>query len=247
MLTHSSIEWTETTWNPTTGCTKTSAGCANCYAERMTRRLKAMLVKKYKNGFKFTLHPDTLDAPLKLKKPSKIFVNSMSDLFHDDMPIEYLKKVFEVMNKMHWHTFQIVTKRHENLVKMSKHVKWTDNIWMGVTIEHADYIKRIKYLEKIPAAVKFISAEPLLSALPKMPLEKIDWVIVGGESGWSARPVQEEWILDIQKQCKKMNTAFFFKQWGGVNKKKTGSILKDKFWKEYPRQITAYKPSFTSV
>jgi protein gp37 len=236
MLTTSSIEWTETTWNPTTGCSKISSGCAHCYAERMARRLKAMGVKKYKQGFKFTLHPDTLDAPLKIKKSRKIFVNSMSDLFHEEMPLEYLKKVFAVMNEAHWHTFQIVTKRHENMLKMAKHVKWSKNIWLGVTVEHADYIDRIRYLEKVPAAVRFISAEPLLSALPKMPLQKIDWVIVGGESGWNARPIQEEWVLDIQKQCQKANAAFFFKQWGGVNKKKTGSKLKGKTWKAFPAQ-----------
>jgi protein gp37 len=140
------------------------------------------------------------------------------------------------MNEAHWHTFQIVTKRHENMLKMAKHVKWSKNIWLGVTVEHADYIDRIRYLEKVPAAVRFISAEPLLSALPKMPLQKIDWVIVGGESGWNARPIQEEWVLDIQKQCQKANAAFFFKQWGGVNKKKTGSKLKGKTWKAFPAQ-----------
>lgn len=236
MFTKSNIEWTETTWNPTTGCTKVSAGCTNCYAEKLAKRLKAMGVKKYKNNFKFTIHPGALTYPLQLKKPSVIFVNSMSDLFHGDMPISFLRKVFAVMNQSPQHIFQVLTKRHKNLLKLAPKLNWTDNIWMGVSVENVDNIERIRYLKKTPAKVKFISAEPLLGPLPHMPLKGIDWTIVGGESGPKARPIDEEWVLGIKDQCEKSNTAFFFKQWGGINKKKAGRTLKGKVWSAYPEQ-----------
>jgi protein gp37 len=228
------IEWTESTWNPITGCSKISDGCLNCYAEKMANRLKAMGQKKYKNGFKLTLHPESIEEPLKIKKPQMIFVCSMSDVFHEDVPDEFILKLFKVMNKAYWHTFQVLTKRANRLEKIAPKINWTKNIWMGVTVESQKYIDRIYSLQKTNAYIKFISIEPMLEAIKNLPLKGIDWVIVGGESGHNARPIKKEWIEDILLQCRKNKVPFFFKQWGGVNKKKNGRLLNGKTYDEMP-------------
>ncbi len=213
-MAQSSIEWTEMTWNPTTGCNKLSQGCKFCYAEVMSRRLKYMGQKKYENGFKLTLHPDTLAIPYTWKKPVKVFVNSMSDLFHKDVPLEYIKKVFKVMNDNPMHTFQVLTKRADILAKYDKELIWTENIWMGVSVENEKVKDRIDFLRNTGAHVKFLSLEPLIGPLPNLNLKNIDWAIVGGESGHGARPIQKEWVMDIKRQCSKNGVYFFFKQWG---------------------------------
>ncbi len=230
----SKIEWTESTWNPSTGCTKLSAGCANCYAEVMTRRLVAMGIDKYKNGFNLTCHYNELQLPYSWKKPRMIFVNSMSDLFHEDMPFEFIKAVFKVMNECQQHTFQVLTKRADILEKYYTLLDWTPNIWMGVTVEHNKVTHRIDSLRKVPAVVKFLSVEPLLSAIPNMNLFEIDWVIVGGESGQKARPIEKEWVIDIKNQCEQKQIPFFFKQWGGRNKKASGKLLQGKIYCQMP-------------
>jgi len=213
MATTSSIEWTEATWNPVTGCTKISAGCKYCYAEKMALRLKAMGQKQYKNGFKLALAPQALLTPYKWKKHRVVFVNSMSDLFHEDVPLEYIQQVFEVMNNT-THTYQVLTKRSERLLEIAEKLNWTKNIWMGVSVEQEKVSFRIKDLIKTPAKVKFLSVEPLIGAVKNLYLENIDWVIVGGESGAKARPMKKQWVDYVQQQCKKTNTPFFFKQWG---------------------------------
>jgi protein gp37 len=230
----SKIEWTESTWNPVTGCTKISSGCQNCYAERMALRLKAMGQPNYRNGFKVTCHPHTLDMPLKWKKPQMIFVNSMSDLFHKDVPDDFIQDIFTTMQQAQQHQFQILTKRAERLAQISPELPWQKNIWMGVTIESADYEYRIDYLRYTSAHIKFISFEPLLSDVGELNLDGIDWVIVGGESGPGARPMKIEWVRNIRDQCFSNNVSFFFKQWGGVNKKKPGRILDGITWDEMP-------------
>lgn len=231
-----SIEWTEMTWNPTTGCTKISAGCKHCYAEVMSKRLLAMGIDKYINGFKLTLHENAINIPYGWKSPKIVFVNSMSDMFHNDVPLEFIKKVFAVMNDNPQHVFQVLTKRSENLLKYSKELKWTHNIWMGVSVEDSRVTNRIDDLRKTNAKVKFLSCEPLIGALPNLNLKKIDWVIVGGESGRKPRPMNEDWVLNIQDQCKNADVSFFFKQWGGTNKKKSGSLINGKKYFEYPPQ-----------
>ena len=236
MAANSSIEWTESTWNPVTGCTKISAGCLNCYAERMALRLKAMGQKNYINGFNITLHPHTLAFPLKKKKSQMIFVNSMSDLFHHEVPLPFIQQIFKIMNQASWHRFQILTKRAERLADISSSLKWTENIWMGVTVESAAYMHRLEYLRNVPAAVRFLSLEPLLSPIHEMDLSKINWVIVGGESGPGARPMRKSWVIDIQQQCHKARVPFFFKQWGGVNKKKSGRYLNGTTFDEMPEK-----------
>lgn len=213
-MAQSNIEWTQMTWNPTTGCDKVSAGCKFCYAELMSRRLNAMGQKKYKNGFEITVHPESLQAPYGWKKPKTVFVNSMSDLFHQEVPLSFIKKVFKVMNENPHHTFQILTKRAEVLYNHHKKLNWTKNIWMGVSVENEKVLSRIDFLRKTNAAVKFLSLEPLIGPLPNINLKNINWVIVGGESGHGARTVKSEWIMDIKKQCKDSNVLFFFKQWG---------------------------------
>jgi protein gp37 len=230
------IEWTESTWNPVTGCTKISAGCKYCYAEVMTRRLHAMGQEKYFNGFNLTLHPETLWEPYTWKKPRVIFVNSMSDLFHKDIPIQYITDVFRVMKENPHHVFQILTKRADLLLYYDKegYLEWTHNIWMGVTVEDNTVTKRIDLLRQTGAKIKFLSCEPLLTGLPDINLNGIDWVIVGGESGRTPRPIKEEWVLDIKDQCRKANVAFYFKQWGGTNKKKNGKSLRGKQYTEMP-------------
>jgi|ERR1035437_388286 protein gp37 len=238
---NSKIEWTENTWNPTTGCTKISAGCANCYAEIMTRRLKAMGIKKYENGFKFTCHESELNTPYTWKKPRRIFVNSMSDLFHEDAPFDFIKAVFDVMNNCPQHIFQILTKRAHILYAYSPFLKWTPNIWMGVTIEDANQINRIDSLNKVPAAIKFLSLEPLLTPLHELDLICIDWAIVGGESGPKARKIEKDWIIEIQEQCAKEKVPFFFKQWGGRNKKASGKLIDGKLYQAMPNKL--FKPN----
>lgn len=234
MAVHSSIEWTQTTWNPVTGCTKVSPGCKNCYAERMARRLHAMGQRNYRNGFHVSLHREMLDLPLSLKKPQMIFVNSMSDLFHPKVPLRFVQHVFSVMNEASWHTFQILTKRSERLLTLDPDLQWGANIWMGVSVENGDYTFRIEHLRKTHARVKFISFEPLLWSVGHPSLEGIDWVIAGGESGPYARPVEEEWIVDIRDQCQEADVPFFFKQWGGKRKNTTGRLLAGRTWNEYP-------------
>lgn len=236
MANNSPIEWTESTWNPVTGCTKISPGCKNCYAERMAQRLKAMGQRNYANGFRVTLQPHMLRLPLQWKKPRTIFVNSMSDLFHKDVPLVFIKQVFEVMSEAAWHNFQILTKRAERLAELAPLLDWPANVWMGVSVEKEKYASRIDLLRSTDAAVKFLSLEPLLGPLRNIDLTKIDWVIVGGESGYGARPMSLDWVLDIREQCVKSKTAFFFKQWGGVQKKRFGRLLEGRTWDELPQQ-----------
>jgi len=233
------IEWTESTWNPITGCTKLSAGCKFCYAEVMARRLKAMGQPKYKDGFKLTLHPDTLTEPYTWKKPKMIFVNSMSDLFHKDVPVDYIQKIFKVIKDNPQHVFQILTKRAD-ILRYYDSEGWLDcphNLWMGVTVEDSTVTSRIDCLRKTKARVKFLSCEPLLSSLPELNLQAIDWVIVGGESGRTPRPIKEEWIIKIKEQCEKAGTAFYFKQWGGTNKKEAGRLLQGKRYDQMPEMV----------
>lgn len=230
----SKIEWTESTWNPVTGCTKLSDGCANCYACKMANRLQKMGNFKYRNGFQLTLHESCLTEPLAWKKPSLIFVNSMSDIFHEDVPVNYVKAVFSVMNQAHWHTFQVLTKRAERLVELSPELIWSDNIWQGVTVESEKYKGRIDYLRNVPATVKFISFEPLLGDVGPVNLRDIDWAIVGGESGFNCRPMEVDWVLNIKLQCEQQNTMFYFKQWGGVHKKRNGRELLGRTWDDMP-------------
>jgi protein gp37 len=231
------IEWTDSTWNPTTGCTKISAGCKYCYAERMARRLQAMGCEKYKNGFQLTIHPDTLKVPYSWKKPRNVFVNSMSDLFHENMPFEFIQKVFKVMNENPKHTFQILTKRSDILYEYSQHLTWSKNIWMGVTVESKQFLNRMKDLKKTNAFVKFLSMEPLISKINELNLSEIDWVIVGGESGPGSRPMIKDWVIDLKNMCQQQDVPFFFKQWGGINKKKTGRLLEGKIWDEMPFEL----------
>lgn len=230
----SSIEWTDATWNPVTGCTKISPGCKHCYAERMAKRLKLMGQLNYRNGFEVTLQPHMLDLPLKWKTPKRIFVNSMSDLFHGDVPVSYIRDVFSIMRQAHWHQYQVLTKRSQRLLELSPELEWAPQIWMGVSVENRDYTNRIDDLRKTGACVKFLSLEPLLGPLPKLNLRGIDWAIVGGESGPGARPVDPSWVTDLRDQCLRADVAFFFKQWGGVQKKKTGRELEGRTWDEMP-------------
>ena len=231
------IEWTDCTWNPTTGCTKISAGCKYCYAERMAMRLQAMGCEKYTNGFQLTIHPDTLKVPYSWKKPRNVFVNSMSDLFHENMPFEFIQKVFKVMNENPKHTFQILTKRSDILYEYSQHLTWSKNIWMGVTVESKQFLNRMKDLKKTNAFVKFLSMEPLISKINELNLSEIDWVIVGGESGPGSRPMIKDWVIDLKNMCQQQDVPFFFKQWGGINKKKTGRLLEGKIWDEMPFEL----------
>jgi len=235
-MNNTKIEWTDSTWNPVTGCTKISSGCAHCYAEKMASRLKSMRVEKYCNGFELTTHPETLTEPYSWKKPRMVFVNSMSDMFHEDLDFTYIKKVFKVMNENPTHTFQVLTKRADILGRYHSKLTWTPNIWMGVTVEANSYVPRITQLAKTNAAVRFLSCEPLLTELPSIPLDGIHWVIVGGESGPGARPMKKEWVEDIKRQCRKAKVPFFFKQWGGINKKTSGRLLNGKTYSEMPRE-----------
>lgn len=229
-----SIEWTESTWNPVTGCTKVSAGCQHCYAERMALRLQAMGQPAYAAGFDPTLHPEKLEQPLEWRKPSTIFVNSMSDLFHESIPAEFILQVFDTMRRTSRHRFQVLTKRAERLEELGDTIQWPDNVWMGVTVERRDYASRIDCLRRTDARVKFLSCEPLLGPLPNLNLEGIGWVIVGGESGPSSRPIDPHWVKDLRDQCLAAQVPFFFKQWGGRNKKKAGRQLEGRLWSEMP-------------
>lgn len=233
-MARSTIEWTEATWNPLTGCDKVSPGCKNCYAERMARRLKAMGQPNYANGFRLTMHEHVLDAPLRWRKPQTVFVNSMSDLFHRSVPLEFIQRVFEVMSRAHWHRFQLLTKRSDRLAELSPLIDWPGNVWMGVSVERADFVHRIDDLRRTDAKVRFLSLEPLLGPLDNLNLDRIHWVIVGGESGPRARAVQPEWVTGIRDQCLAAGVPFFFKQWGGFNKKRTGRDLEGRTWDELP-------------
>lgn len=233
-MANSRIEWTESTWNPTTGCNKVSPGCKHCYAERMSKRLQSMGVQKYSDAFQLRLHEDALTAPLHWKKPRKIFVNSMSDLFHDDISFDFIEKVFQVMHDASWHQFQVLTKRSSRLAKLNLKIDWPQNVWMGVSVENYDYKYRIEHLQQTNAPTKFLSLEPLLGPLDNLNLNGIDWVIVGGESGPKARPMNKDWVVSIQKQCKIAQVPFFFKQWGGTNKKAAGRELDGQIWSEMP-------------
>lgn len=234
MSDNSKIEWTDATWNPVTGCTKISPGCANCYAETFAERFRGVANHPYEQGFDLKLWPNRLGLPLTWKKSKMIFVNSMSDLFHKDVPEEFIAKVFATMGSADWHTFQILTKRPERAAELSKRLAWKPNIWMGTSVESKDYTSRIDHLRNTDALVKFLSVEPLLGPIPNMNLNGIDWVIVGGESGHRARKLEEAWVTEIRDQCRGSGVLFFFKQWGGKNKKKAGRILEGRTWDERP-------------
>ena len=235
----SKIEWTDATWNPVTGCNKVSPGCKHCYAERLSKRLKATGMEKYRNGFAVTLHPNTLDIPLRWRKPRSIFVNSMSDLFHAEVPDDFIAQVFDVMSRADWHRYQVLTKRPERVASMNSQLSWPNQVWMGASVESQDYVHRVDLLRETDAAVKFLSLEPLLGALPDLDLAGIGWVIVGGESGPGAREMKEEWAIDIRDQCQAAGVPFHFKQWGGVFKKRNGRVLDGRTWDETPTEPAA--------
>lgn len=238
MATHSSIEWTQMTWNPVTGCTKISAGCKHCYAERMTKRLRAMGVARYQNGFAVTPHSDLLDAPLAWKSPRLVFVNSMSDLFHRDISLSFIQRVFSTMERCPQHTFQVLTKRSDRLLEDADKLPWPPNVWMGVSVENAAVVSRVRDLQQVPAATRFLSVEPLIGPIDELPLEGIHWVIVGGESGPGARPMKVEWVDCIHKQCEDADIPFFFKQWGGTRKDLTGRELHGQIYNDMPAPQT---------
>lgn len=234
MANKSNIEWTEMTWNPVTGCTKVSQGCKHCYAERMAKRLTAMGAERYRNGFSVTLHPDLVDIPRGWRLPRVVFVNSMSDLFHDDIPLAYIQRVFATMRDCPRHTFQVLTKRSERLAQLAPHLPWPENVWMGVSVEDARVLHRVADLRSVQAKVRFLSLEPLIGPLESLPLDGIHWVIVGGESGPQARPMRKEWVKDILRQCRAAKVPFFFKQWGGTRKDLTGRELNGRTYSEMP-------------
>ena len=238
-MAQSTIEWTDATWNPVTGCSKISPGCKHCYAERMAKRLKAMGQPNYRSGFSVALHEHMLVRPLGWKRSQVVFVNSMSDLFHEAVPLRFIEEVFKVMTDADWHVFQVLTKRAERLEALSEKLRWPPNVWMGVSVENEDYLHRIDHLRRSSAQVKFLSLEPLLGPLPEFDLSGIDWVIVGGESGPHARPVEEGWVLEIRDQCLDAGVPFFFKQWGGKRKKKAGRLLQGKIWDQVPQMPAA--------
>lgn len=242
MADKSSIEWTEATWNPVTGCSKVSAGCKFCYAERMAKRLQAMGLRRYRNGFRVTLHPDLIELPKHWREPRLVFVNSMSDLFHEQVPLQFIQKVFATMRDCPQHTFQILTKRSQRLRELAPHLQWSPNIWMGVSVENDKVLYRIADLCAVPAAIRFLSCEPLLGPLDNLPLTGIHWVIVGGESGPKARPMDITWVRSIFRQCRKARVPFFFKQWGGVRKKRNGRKLNGRFYDEMPKPGKVYVP-----
>ena len=234
MAEHSKIEWTDATWNPVRGCTKISPGCKHCYAERFAERFRGVGGHPFEQGFDLRLVPTKIDDPLRWKTPQRIFVNSMSDLFHDQVPLNYIQRVFRVMNEADWHQYQILTKRAERLDEIAGKLQWAPHIWMGVSVENKDYLWRIDHLRRTKAHIKFLSIEPLLGPIGKINLRSINWVIVGGESGPGARAMYSEWVSDVRDQCRKARVAFFFKQWGGVFKKKTGRELEGRTWDEMP-------------
>lgn len=230
----STIEWTKASWNPVTGCEKVSQGCKHCYAETFAERFRDTPGHHFEQGFDLRLWESRLSLPLKWKKPRKIFVNSMSDLFQEDIPVAFIKKVFDTMTQAHWHTFQILTKRSERLAELAEQLDWPSNVWMGVSVEDERYLSRVDHLRQVPAAVRFISFEPLLGPIHEPDLTGIHWVIVGGESGPGARPMEQQWARDIRDHCIRTGTAFFFKQWGGVRKKKLGRHLDGLLWDQFP-------------
>jgi len=233
----SAIEWTDATWNPVTGCTKVSPGCKNCYAERLAARLQAMGNPRYQNGFAVTLHPDQLSLPLRWPRPRRIFVNSMSDLFHEAVPDDFIFRVFETMETASWHVFQILTKRADRLEKLAPRLPWPRNVWQGVSVENSHYTWRVEHLRSVPSAVRFLSIEPLLGPIPQLPLDGIDWVIVGGESGPNHRPVDPAWVRQIRDRCVDAGVPFFFKQWGGRTPKSGGRLLDGRLWNEMPTPV----------
>ena len=233
------IEWTDSTWNPVTGCHKVSPGCKNCYAARLASRLQAMGNPRYANGFEVTLHHDLVDRPTKWTKPRKIFVNSMSDLFHAEVPLEFIQAVFSTIVVADHHTFQVLTKRPERALELSDQLPWPPNLWMGTSVENADYLHRVDTLRLIPAQTRFLSLEPLIDDIPNIGLTNIDWVIAGGESGPGARKIEEDWVRSIRDQCDEAGVRFFFKQWGGTNKKRSGRMLDNTTWDEFPEPIHA--------
>jgi protein gp37 len=235
MASYSSIDWTEATWNPTTGCSPVSTGCAHCYAKRLALRLQAMGNPNYRNGFNLTLHEHMLDVPMTWKKPRMVFVNSMSDLFHTHVPFSFIDRVFDTMRSCPQHTFQVLTKRSAKMLAYARRTeKWPENVWMGVTVESARYTHRTRDLRQVQAPVRFLSCEPLIAPVGRLPLRGIHWVIVGGESGPGARPMEEAWVQSIRGQCERADVAFFFKQWGGVRKDLTGHELDGEVFREYP-------------
>lgn len=234
MATNSSIEWTQMTWNPVTGCTKVSQGCKHCYAEKMAKRLKAMGVDRYSDGFQLTLHPDLIELPKRWRQPRVVFVNSMSDLFHEDVPVEFIQRVFDTMAACPQHTFQVLTKRSERLREICDHLPWSDNVWMGVSVEDHKVISRIADLQHCPALTRFLSCEPLIGPLDNLDLAGVHWLIAGGESGPGARPMDPAWVLSLRDQCREQQVAFFFKQWGGKRKHTTGRELEGRVYSEYP-------------
>lgn len=233
------IEWTEMTWNPVTGCVKVSPGCKHCYAETLSKRLKAMGAERYRDGFQVTTHDDLIDLPMKWKRPRVVFVNSMSDLFQGDVPLHFIQRVFDTMNQCPQHQFQVLTKRADRLVELSGQLNWGSNIWMGVSIENQEYAYRSKLLRSVPANIRFLSVEPLLGKIIALPLKGIHWVIVGGESGPGARPMKPEWVEMIFRQCREQGVPFFFKQWGGVQKHRTGRELFGQTFDEMPAAFCA--------
>ena len=239
MAANSHIEWTEATWNPVTGCTKVSAGCKNCYAERLALRLQAMGNRRYRKGFNLTLHDDIVDLPKSWRTPRMIFVNSMSDLFHEQVPLEFIQRVFATMHACPEHTFQILTKRSARLRNVACDLGWPQNVWMGVSVEDSRVLSRVDDLRSVPAAIRFLSCEPLIGSLAGIDLTDIHWVIVGGESGWGARPMKIEWIREIFRACRKQDIPFFFKQWGGVRKHVTGRQLNGKTYDDMPARVAA--------
>lgn len=238
MARKSNIEWTDMTWNPVTGCTKISPGCKHCYAETMAKRLQAMGSPRYADGFRLTLQPDLLELPLRWRVPRRVFVNSMSDLFHPAVPDDFIFRVFDTMNRADAHQFQILTKRPERVLSLDRCLPWTPNIWMGTSVENSDYLHRVDRLRLTTAHTRFLSLEPLLGPLPELDLSGIHWVIVGGESGPRARPMDRAWVIDVRKQCRAANVAFFFKQWGGVNKRRTGRLLDGRRYDEMPVDVS---------
>jgi len=236
---HSAIEWTDSTWNPVTGCTKVSPGCTHCYAETFAERWRGIPGHPYEQGFDLRLWPHRLATPLRWRKPRTVFVNSMSDLFHEEVPLPFIRRVFDEMAAASWHTFQILTKRADRLLELAPSLIWPDNVWMGVSVETEDYLWRIDRLRAVPAAVRFASAEPLLGPIRKANLDKIGWLIVGGESGPGARPMADRWVRDLRDQCDQANVPFFFKQWGGVNKKRAGRLLDGRTWDGMPPRVLA--------
>lgn len=237
MASQSSIEWTDATWNPVTGCSKVSAGCKFCYAERLALRLQAMGQPRYVDGFSVTLHHDLLDLPRRWRSPRRVFVNSMSDLFHEDVPLAFIRRVFQTMSECPQHIFQILTKRSGRLKDIAPALPWPENVWMGVSVEDSRVLSRIDDLIEVPATVRFLSCEPLIGPLDALPLDGIDWIIVGGESGPAARPMRREWALSVLKQCQDNGVPFFFKQWGGVRRKATGRVLNGRTYDEIPREV----------